>query len=358
MKRILIYGMTKNRGGIESYIYNYYRFMDRSNITFDFVSEDEEIAYGEEFKAFGSSVYYIVSRREGLFKHITSLRKIIKNGRYDAVYYNLLSASAVFSVMASSGLRGVKTIVHSHNNSVKNLGTHLKLRPLLNLLTDQRLSCSVPATDFMFGEKHRKDTIIINNAIDLEQYRFDPAIRAQVRAEFGLGDAFTVGHVGRLCYQKNTLFLLDIFFAVLKKMPDAHLLLIGEGEDRAEVEQKILDLGIKENVTLAGMRSDVPRLMQAMDLFLLPSRFEGLPVVGIEAQAAGLPCFFADTFTHDTAITDKVTFIPLEATPVEWAEAIMACKGATREDRSGIIRKQGFDIREGARKLQRTLTEF
>lgn len=356
MTKLLVYGMTPNSGGIEAYIMNYYRCMNHQEIQFDFVVDADCAAYADEITALGGKITYIPSRRDGLLSHVKAMRAAAKADKYTAIYYNILSASAVFSLLATWGL-GIRRIVHSHNNAVGNMRTHLLLRPLLNLLTSCRLACSTQAATFMFGDRLGKRTRVINNAIDLQKYAFDPTVRAEVQAEFGLDGHFVVGHVGRLSPQKNTLFLLDIFAEIYRKNTNARLLLIGDGPDRNAVVTKITALHLQDAVIMAGVRSDVARLFQAMDVFLLPSLFEGLPIVGVEAQAAGLRCIFSDTFSTVIDMTGLVTFLPLSTPVAQWADTVLACENVPRADTAQPLRAAGFDIQTQAALVQEILSQ-
>jgi len=291
MKRVLVYGMTNNRGGIETYLMNYFRLFNHDNVMFDFVTDYATIAYAAEIEQLGCKVFHIPSKKESLIRHIVSFRRILReHPEYHIVYYNILSASGVFSILGSVGRRRLIRIVHSHNNYVKRLWLHKLCRPLLNMMRIHRFACSVQAGDFMFGKAYTKRgrVTIIKNAIDCKAFQYDPKKRVAVRKRLGLSDAFVVGHVGKLCYQKNTLFLIDIFDQIIRKQDNAVLMLVGDGEDRELVESKIASLGLQEHILMLGMRSDVSDLMQAMDVFLLPSRFEGFGIVLVEAQSAGV----------------------------------------------------------------------
>lgn len=352
MRRILVYGMTENSGGIEAYLMNYFRSFDRSKIIFDFVTDCPVIAYEKEITSLGSKIFYIPSRRENINKHMLSIRKIVSENGYDTVYYNILSASAVFSILGLFGKKRVKIITHSHNNSVGNLKVHLILRPLLNFVTDKRLACSKEAAKFMFGKKYAESATVINNAVDTEQFKFDPSLRIEARKEFGIEERLVIGYVGRLCYQKNTLFLIDIFNEIVKRNSNAVLLLVGDGEDREAVLNKINDLGLTSHVIMTGVRSDIHRLLQAMDLFLLPSRFEGLPVVLIEAQSSGLRCFTSNAVTKAAKVTKLLQYINLNASASFWAKRALQCARYERADTSEEIKNAGFDIKAQAAHLQ------
>lgn len=361
MKKILVYGMTDNRGGIEAYIMNYFRLLVKKQIIFDFVTEHERIAYADEIESLGGKIYNIPSRRAGLFKHMSSIRDILKNHKeYDTVYFNVLSASEVFTVLGAASIKGVKKIVHSHNNAVKTMGRHRVLRPLLNLLTDVKLACSGEAAEFMFGDKslRRNEVEVIFNAIDVEKYQYNSAVREAVRRELNLSfENFVVGHVGRMCYQKNSLFVIELFYHVYQRNKNAILVLVGDGEDREQVKQAIKQYGIEKNVLMLGMRSDVEKLMQAMDVFLLPSRFEGLPVVLIEAQAAGLHCICSNQFTNKSNITGNVEFISLNESIEYWVTAILNSCGKERKDEKDAVTKAGFNINYEVGKLEKILKE-
>ncbi len=360
MKRVLVYGMTNNMGGIESYLMNYFRRFDRTRIMFDFITDYPEMAYADEAKCLGSHIYYIPPRRQGLLKHMAAFRRVAREGSYATVYYNLLSASGVFSLLGLIGMNTVK-IVHSHNNSVENMRNHRLCRPLLNALTTYRLACSEQAGAFMFGEAYlrKKKIWVIKNAIDCERFQYDPNKRQAVRKALELDNRLIIGHVGRPCYQKNTLFLIDVFEQILQREPRAMLLLVGEGEDRAAVEEKIRTHGLDDHTMLLGMRDDIPDLMQAMDVFLLPSRFEGFPVVGIEAQASGLPCVFADTIVRTINITGHVKFIGLDQPAIQWANLIIEYSANFyRENICTTIKQAGFDITQQSKKLGTFFTDL
>lgn len=362
VKRILVYGMTSNRGGIESYLMNYFRRLVLKGIVFDFVTDYQEIAYKEEIEELGGKVYFIPNRRDGLLKHMKSLRNILlEHEEYKSVYFNILSASEVFTVLSAAGIKGVKKIVHSHNNDVKTIGRHRVLRPLLTKISDVKLACSDEAAEFMFGKRQTSDQCIqiINNAIDIEKYAYSPEKRDNTREKFGISEEmFVVGHVGRMCYQKNTLFLLDIFNEIYKRDNNAILMLVGNGEDRELVEDKINQYDMRDNVLMLGMRDDVELLMQAMDVFLFPSRFEGFGMVLIEAQAAGLNCVASkDVVPETTNITNRVQFVSLDNNADYWAMEVLKYRKSEREDTLEAITKAGFNIDYESEKLAKLLRD-
>lgn len=358
-KRILVYGMTNNRGGIESYLMNYFRRLVREDIVFDFVTDYKDIAYKDEIEELGGKVYYIPSRREGIIKHMRALRNILgEHCEYKEVYFNILSASEVFTVLSVVGVKGVKRIVHSHNNSVKTIRRHKALRPVLNMISDIKLACSDEAAQFMFGQKSydRHEVEIILNAIDVEKYCYDEIKRNEIRKQLKVEDAFVVGHVGRMCYQKNSVFLLEIFSHVCKKDKNAVLLYVGDGEDREKVESAISEYNIEKNVILLGMRSDVNELLQAMDVFLLPSRFEGFGMVLLEAQAAGLHSITSeDVVPKSVDVTNSVQFVSLDKCADYWASEVLKQRDRVRNNKLDLIKQSGFDIHNEAKRLKKII---
>jgi glycosyltransferase involved in cell wall biosynthesis len=247
-------------------------------------------------------------------------------------------------------------IGHAHNSSQPRDAKYLlKLfyKRLIAGQATQLFACSDEAGRWMFGNA---DFRVLNNAIDAGKYAFDAAIRSEVRHELGLpADALVVGHVGRFDPQKNHRFLVEIFEKMSK---DARLLLVGDGVLRPDVEQQAEALGIRDRILFTGVRTDVDRLLQAMDVFLMPSLFEGLPVSIVEAQAAGLPCLISDKVPIECKKTELVTQLPLAASSAEWAGAVLSAAETSRRNTLEQIRGAGFDIRANAEWLQNYYLSF
>lgn len=355
-QKILVYGLSNNRGGMEAYFITYYEEIKKQKlpIRFDFVTDYTEIAYQSIIDKYGDKIYFIPSRRENLIKHFCRLRRIIKRNSYTKVYFNVLSASTVFTIAAAYKIKKCKIVVHSHNDSVKAMKRHIFFRPFLNMMTDIRLACSDKAGRFMFGKKYENSNqiSIVKNAINPAKYTFSQIVRKNKRKEFKISEKYVLGTVGRLCYQKNTLFLIDIFPMILKKIPEAVLIIVGEGELRNEVEKQIRNLGMEDKIFLLGMRTDVPDLLQAMDVFLLPSRFEGLCIAAIEAQCIGLPVVASDQIAEETKIVPHFARVSLED-KTEWVECVVSFNKNFVERKTCIeeIVTNGFDIHEECSKL-------
>lgn len=357
MKRILVYGLSDNIGGIETFFLNYYQELHKKTCIFDFITDYQKLVFEEELQAQGSSIYHIPSKKQNPIQHIYSFYTILQeHPEYEIVYFNIITATVFITLLSTLPFTGLTRIIHSHNNSAKHALIHLVFRPLLNILKIHRLACSQEAGLFMF---HRKPFTIIHNAIHCERYKADDGIRNAVREELHLQNKLVIGHVGKFCYQKNTLYLLSIFKEIHSINPDAILLLIGDGEDHDAVIEAIHSLAIENCCILTGMTTRVPDYLQAMDVFVLPSRFEGFPLVAIEAQAAGLPCLLSSAITPDIAITPLVTFLSIQEHPAVWANRLMDIL-TTHEVSDPVqqLQSSGYDIKLEAEKFSKLLLSF
>ena len=343
-------------GGVEQVILNYYRHIDKSKVQFDFVVHKGALqTYIDNVEALGGRVYQITPYKKNPIKTIAEMYSIM-NGRYKIVHSNM-NALSVFPLFAAY-LAGVPVrILHNHSTDTKaeplrTLVKHL-LRPFAKIFANQYWACSRLAGGWMYGKKAVKEgkVTIINNAIDLKKFAFDEAKRKKLRDELGLQDCFVIGHVGRFMKQKNHDFLVDIFAEVAKKQDNAKLLIIGDGPLREQIENKVKTLGLDEKVIFTGVRSDVADLYNAMDVFVLPSFYEGLPVVGVEVQANGLPFLCSSNVTREILISDRIELLKLEDGVKAWAEKILAFVNKKRIMASKDISKSGFDIEVEAKKL-------
>lgn len=346
--RVLQFGMTPNPGGIESFIMNYYRRIDRKRINFDFVSMYNEIAYADEIEALGGAIYKITHFKNNPYKNYKELKVLMEKNNYQIVHINMLSAAYIIPLIVTKKF-GVKCIIiHSHNSSTPP-GIIRKLLNVVNkkLLTNAThfFACSGNAAEWMFGSKNKEKANIINNAIAADKYSYNPEVRRKVSKELGIEGKFVIGHVGRFEFQKNHDFLIKVFYEVLNIHPNSQLLLIGDGIEKDNIQKKIVELGISDSVKFLGLRSDISELMQAMDIFVLPSHFEGLGTVLIEAQAAGLKCIASDGVAQEAKITNLVEFINLDESPKYWARKIVEYQpDFNRRDTYEEIKKAKFDV--------------
>lgn len=343
-------------GGVEQVILNYYRHIDRNEVQFDFILHNGALkSYVDNIESLGGKVYKITPYNSNPVKTVLEMYKIMK-GNYQIVHSNM-NALSVFPLFAAY-LAGVPVrILHNHSTDTKAepLRTFVKhlLRPFARLFANKYWACSKLAGEWMYGKQAVADgkVTIINNAIDLKQFAFDEAKRKKLRKELGLQDCFVIGHVGRFMKQKNHDFLVDIFAEVAKKQDNAKLLLIGDGPLREQIENKVKTLGLNEKVIFTGVRSDVADLYNAMDVFVLPSFYEGLPVVGVEVQANGLPFLCSSNVTREILISDRIELVELEKGAKAWAEKILAFSEKQRTTASKDISQSGFGILVEAEKL-------
>lgn len=355
IKVLQVMGIVES-GGVEAVIMNYYRHIYKTEVQFDFVMhKGSNSDYIAEVKSMGAKVYEVTPYSNPI-RFIQEVYSIIKKENYQIVHSNM-NALSVFPLFAAY-LAGVPVrILHNHSTDTKaeplrTLVKHL-LRPFAKLFANQYWACSRLAGGWMYGKKAVKEgkVTIINNAIDLKKFAFDEAKRKKLRDELGLQDCFVIGHVGRFMKQKNHDFLVDIFAEVAKKQDNAKLLLIGDGPLREQIENKVKTLGLDEKVIFTGVRSDVADLYNAMDVFVLPSFYEGLPVVGVEVQANGLPFLCSSNVTREILISDRIELLKLEDGMKTWAEKILAFVNKKRIMASKDISKSGFDIEVEAKKL-------
>mgnify|MGYP004457806177 FL=1 len=347
-------------GGVESVVMNYYRYIDRTKIQFDFICDDDStnIPY-EEIEKLGGKVILIPPYQK-VFKYHNKLKKILKEGHYKIVHSHINTLS-VFSLFAAKCAGVPVRIAHSHSTTnkkekKKNLLKQL-LRPFSELFATDYMCCSELAGRWLFGDKEydKGNVYLLNNAIDLDKFKYNETLRKKKRKELGIkDDTLVIGHIGRFVAQKNHDYLIDIFNEIHKKNNNSVLLLAGQGPLMEEIKNKAKELNLDDSVKLLGQRNDANELYQAFDVFLLPSLYEGLPVVGVEAQAAGLLCYLSDDMTKETKVLDITKFMSLNNTPEEWADNILDdVKKYKRIDVSKEMTAKNFNIKEEVKRLEK-----
>lgn len=353
--RILHIVTTMNRGGLETMLMNYYRHIDHSKVQFDFlVHRDFEADYDKEIISLGGKIYHISRLIPWSKEYKNRLKEFFKSHpEYKIVHVHQDCLSSVALRCAKECGIPVR-IAHSHNsNQDKNWKYLFKLYYMKKIPTyaTDFFACGKMAGEWMFNGN---DFHIINNAIETKKYLYSEDVRLRKRKEFGICHELVLGHVGRFFPQKNHKFLIEIFAEVLKYKPDAKLLLVGDGEGKKEVLEQVNALGLTKHVIFAGVRTDVNELMQAMDIFVFPSLYEGLPVTMIEAQAAGLHCLISDTVSSECIITNDLISIKKITEPVsEWAKKIIELADYKRIEHFTEIKEAGYDVEENAKWLQK-----
>ena len=247
----------------------------------------------------------------------------------------------------------MKVITHSHNGNGYTPVVNAIFRPLVNKASLKELSCSDEATNWLFGEKRQKSVITVNNGIDVERFTFNAQARKEIRNKYHISDdALVIGHIGRFSEQKNHKFILKVFKQVLNQRPDAILMLVGTGELKDEIKKQISNLNLQQKVILCGLQARTDDFYCGFYIFLMPSLYEGLPVVGVEAQCEGLPCFFSNNISKEIKITDLSLFISLDESPVEWSKKILAQTLTDRKKYPAIVDKENFSIKSTVKELE------
>ena len=347
-------------GGVEAVVMNYYRHLDHSEVQFDFICDDDStnIPYDEIEKLGGKVI--LIPPYQKVFKYQKELRRVLRNGKYKIVHSHINTLS-VFPLYAAKKVGVPVRIAHSHSTTnkkewKKNLLKQV-LRPFSKKYATNYMCCSELAGRWLFGDKAYDEgkVYLLNNAIDLDKFKYDKKIGDKKRKELGIKeDTIVIGHIGRFVAQKNHIFLIDIFNQFHKKEKNSILLLAGQGPLQEEIKNKVRELGLDDSVRFLGQRNDANELYQAFDVFLLPSLYEGLPVVGVEAQASGLLFFFSDDMTKETKVLDSTVFMSLSNTAEEWTGEILTnLKDYKRINTKNEVSDNGFDIEIEARKLEK-----
>lgn len=367
MKRVCCFCETWESGGIESVLTNLLLHMDRSELEIDIVAVClKESIFTDQLKMVGIHFYQLSGKLHNLTRNYSLFRKLLQERKYDVLHLNAFQALSFFYLLIAKQTRVLKRIAHSHNTALrKSKGRFLKLwihkasRFFLTGYATDLWACSADAARFLFSKRilARKGYQFIPNGIDTDRFRFNPEMRERVRKELHCEDKLVIGNVGRLCYQKNQEFLLDIFAKVHRKNSDSMLLLVGEGEDKRMLEEKAERLGIRDTVVFYGTCQQIERLYWVMDIFVFPSRFEGLGIAAIEAQAAGLPVVCSTEIPPEVFITNQIIPLELSAGLNTWAEFILKSGFFDRSPGIEAIFSAGFDICSAAEKIKRVWME-
>ena len=359
IKRVLHVLGKLNRGGAETMIMNIYRNIDRSKIQFDFVIHtNEKCDYNDEIIKLGGKIYSVphyIGRNH--FKYKKAWNNFFnKYSEYKIIHGHIRSTAAIYLKIAKK--YGLVTIAHSHStasrgNKIEQFVKNIMQVPI-RYIADYLFACSDEAGVWLFGKKSikKENYKIVKNAIDVNKYIFDENNRNEMRKILNIENKFVVGHVGNFTYPKNHKFLIDIFYQVQMENKNSILLLVGDGELRSHIEKQMIDLDIKDKVILTGVVKNVNDYMQAMDVFVFPSIFEGLGIAVIEAQAAGLPCVVADTIPDEAFITNLIKKISLNKGSQVWSDQILKYTKYDKRDTYKEVCNHGYDICKTAKWLE------
>ena len=360
--KILQIGMGNIAGGLESFVMNYYRVLVHMDVQFDFVCMYDKIAYEDEIKKLGGKIYYIPNVKKNYQGYVKQLKRILRETKYDVVHVNMLSAANIVPLRIAGKMNIPKVIAHSHSSSCP--GFIRKTmdwwnRPKIARYATERVACGEMAGRWLFGDKAYQSgqVILINNAIQAEKFCFQAEERGVLRKKMGWENKIVIGHVGRFDIPKNHDRMVDIMKCIVTKNKDVVLCLIGPKEGLYEqIREKVQKADLEKHVYFAGKQENVSRYLSAMDVFLFPSLFEGVPFALIEEQANGLPCVMSDAVSEEAVIfPESVKRLSLQKDDHTWADTIIQMGNLKRKPQDVIcegIRKAHFDITTEAQRLK------
>lgn len=361
MKKILIAGLKEPAGGVENAVLSYTDNFDTSCFTTDFAFVCGKVSFEERIK--NGRAIYLPNRIKHPVLYRKKLKQIFAETNYDALWCNYSGLTNI-DFLKEAKKKGVPVrIVHSHtakhswgNQIMKYLVPyfHNKNQKIIDRYVTDYWTCSKKSADFMFGKKLAQKAVLIPNTVDTDKFITDSSCKDNVLSEFGISkDATVVGHIGRMCIEKNQCYLLDIFKEILKLNEKAVLLFVGDGELKETVISYAKEIGIENNVVFTLSRKDIPRLLCAMDVFLLPSLTEGFPVTVVEAQAANVPCVVSsEAVVKEADLTDTTRFVSLEEDVAVWAKTVLDAAEETLKNGIEKLKAAGFDSKTEAGKIQ------
>lgn len=362
MKRVLVYGYNGvSFGGVEQMLLEYIRTITAASgeITFDVLIAGDICNREDRFLNMGCRVLYYPIRRKDIKAYNARMDEIFEQTKYDAIWCNASGLTNI-DVLIKAKKQGIPVrVVHSHVAHLMWGSPIMRiLVPLMHHRNKLRLSnyathywaCSQKAGEFMFPASVHDQIYVVKNAIDTDIYYPRPDVRAKMREQFGF-EGLVVGHTARLSKEKNQRFMLQVMRAVVDRDPKAKLLLVGDGDLRGELEVETARLGLQNNVVFTGFRTDIVDLLQAADVFMLPSLAEGLGLSAIEAQACGLPCVVSATVPGEVDISGAVRFVPLEVPVEQWADAVFDMAKKKIDDPAGCVRAAGYQISATAKSV-------
>jgi len=359
--RILQFPIANSNGGITHYALGNWKWMDRNQFICDFATMSSKLDFEDEILSTGSKIYYISCyAEENQEKFVREFDEILTKG-YDVVHIHTKQWKSCLVEKMCKNHQIPKVIVHAHSTGFDNgnpinrkkeeqLHENVKQSFRESLATDF-WACSKTAANFLFGKQISENRIkIMPNAIEIEKFAFNPQIRDVYRRKYGLDNYYVIGHVGRFEYQKNHHFLINLFYEILNEIDNAKLILLGDGKLYNEVKLQTQKLKIEEKVLFLGKRDDINNWYQAMDVFCLPSRFEGLPISVIEAQASGLPCICSNSISPEVKIGKNVSLLPLEKK--KWIHKICEVSKLERIDNRLELDMAGYNIQTQIKVLE------
>lgn len=352
MKILIVCTVRFRLNGITSVIMNYYRKMDKRDMQIDFVVVNElSNEYRKELEENNSNIFYL-PRKSDPIKYMKSLKKLLDKNHYDIIHIHGNSSLMALETVTAKKAKVPVRIIHSHNTTCSHKILHNLLYRVMEKTYTNGLACGQEAGKWLF---RNHDFELLKNGIDLDKFIFNEDERLLYRKKINAGNKTVIGHVGSFIHQKNHNFLIDFYYTLIQKDSNYLLLLISDGELMEQIKEKVMNLGIDDNVLFLGKTTEVKSYLQAMDIFVLPSNFEGLPVVLIEAQASGLPCIVSDKVSGESKLTELVEYLPLGDVNV-WTNKILTLKLKERncnmEKAHRDIIQAGYNVSTNANRMK------
>ncbi|HKM03210.1 MAG TPA: glycosyltransferase family 1 protein [Lachnospiraceae bacterium] len=352
MIRMLHIVGSMSPSGIGNFIMNIYRNIDRDKVQFDFIAhEQREISFDQEILAMGGKIYYVTRKAVNPWKNFLEIKRVVKKGCYTIVFRHTDTAAVAVDLLASKLGGAKRRIAHSHSTSTSNKKMHQLFQPMLHWVCTDYFACSKAAGTWLYGNKSNYE--VIWNGIDIDKFTYNIEKRNQIRKDENLEDCLVLGHIGNFMPVKNHKFLISLFAKIHEKNTNTKLMLVGDGSLRKDMEEQIRSYELEDCVILTGVRNDTDYLLQAMDLFLFPSFYEGMPIALVEAQAAGLPCLISDIITDDVIVTNLVYKMSLEDDMGCWVqETLKLVKDTARVNTAELINEGGFNVKDLAKRYE------
>lgn len=344
--------------GITSVVMNYYRNINRDKIQFDFaIAEKIHNTIENEINNLGGRVFKLPSRKKNTLKYVKALKRIVKEKEYEIVHVHGNSGTMLMETLLAKMVRIKKIIVHCHSTKCNYPTLNKILTPMMKMIATNFIACSNDAGKWLYKENY----LVLNNAIDLNKFKFNKFTREEYRRKLGIKDEFVIGHIGHFTNVKNHEFLIEVFKEVCKMHSKTKLLLVSDGPLLETIKNKVYELDLQDSVIFLGRRNDVDKLYQVMDCFVFPSKWEGLGMVLIEAQASGLPCFASKAVPKEAKVTGLVKYLSLEETSRTWAIKILETninlRHMIKDNVIEEISDSGYDIKNNVDVLKKIYME-
>ncbi len=356
MIRVLHIIGSLERAGVETFVMNLYRTIDRNKVQFDFAiyNKPTENSYAKEVSDLGGKIFLIPSKEKSIVKCFLTITNIVKNNEYDIVWRHTSSCIGGMDLFAAFRGGAKKRILHSHSS--RRFGVekyiHFFLRPFCKAISTQNVACGQNAGKWMFGNANYE---IMPNGIDTQRFKYSDSVRKEYRRELGIENKTVIGSVGRFEEVKNYKFLIEVFNNWVKNRTDSVLIMVGTGTQEDDCKKLAEKYGIADKILFLGTRSDVAQILQAIDVFVMTSIYEGFPVILIEAQASGLPCVISGSVSRETDLIGTATYVSLQAGIEKWCEAIDSNLGTRIRNGDEILIERGYDIAQITKRVEKII---